>query len=149
VSPFIFVICIWIQGKTGTGHTISKQGNTRAHMKPYRFLCKLDIKNVPTQNRNGPTVFLQFFNRPTNFHENPFTVSQVVICLQTERRTELISTVFFQTDANESVHETHVLFRMLFLFSLRLPVFEAIQMGIAHIDTKLWGYVSRTGEMIE
>jgi hypothetical protein len=52
---------------------------------------------------------------------------------------------FFQRDTNESVHETHVSFRMLLLFSLRLSVFEAIQIGITHIDTKLWGYVSRTG----
>lgn len=36
---------------------------------------------------------------------------------------------FFHRDVNESVHETHVLFRMLFLFSLRLSVFEAIQKG--------------------
>jgi hypothetical protein len=64
----------------------------------------------------------------------------------TDRKTDRTNfKCFFQRDTNESVHETRVLFRMLFLLSLRISVFEAIQMAIAHIDTKVWGYVSRTG----
>jgi hypothetical protein len=56
---------------------------------------------------------------------------------------------FLHRDVNENVHETQVLFRMLFLFSLRLSAFEAIQMGTVHIDIKIWGYVSRTRELLE
>jgi hypothetical protein len=106
----IFLICILIQDKTGTGHTMRTHGNTWARRKPCRFLCKLVIKNVPTHSLNGSKVFfslsigLQIFKRihspflnlwyayrqiDGQIFQRDANESVLVICLHTDRRTSL------------------------------------------------------------